>query len=153
MSNLENISLLLLVMAERIGELIPDCQLEQSLVENPEEHINNFDYSSKIEISSSLNGELILSISNGALKTILREVFFFELTENEDCDLVLNSVCEFLNLIAANSTDYMEMIEMPIGIGIPEAIKKESSGKFAGKLPAMKIMPVAGEISIMFKSF
>ncbi|MFA8341484.1 MAG: chemotaxis protein CheX [Rhodothermaceae bacterium] len=153
MSNLEDISLLLLVMAERIGELVSDCQLEQSLIENPKEHIENFDYSSKIEISSSLKGELILSVSTSALKTILEKVFFFELDENEDPDLILNSVCEFLNLIAANSTDYMEGIEMPIEIGIPEAVKKENLTEFSGKLPAMKILPGEGEISIMFNSF
>lgn len=152
MSNLEDISLLLLVMAERIDELVSECQLEQSLVENPSDYEKKFDYCSKIQISSGLNGELILATSTDALKIILEKVFFFELDENEDRDLVLNSVCEFLNLIAANSTDYMEMIELPIDIGIPEALSTDELGKFAGPLPAMKISPAEGEILIMFKS-
>lgn len=153
MSNFEDISLLLHVMAERIEELISNCQLEQSIVEDLKKSTNGFEYCSKIKISSSLEGELILAISKDALKIILDRVFFFEFSDDEDNDLILNSVCEFLNLIAANSTNYMEMIELPIDIGIPEILETQNINNHPDPLPAMKIYPEDGEVLLMFNSY
>lgn len=150
MSNIEDISLLLHVMAERIDELIFDCQLEQDLIENPDEQLDNYDFCSKIKISSSLEGELILALSTDALKIILDKVFFFEYDENEDIDIINNGVCEFLNLISANSTSYMESIELPIEIGIPELLIKQKIESKSDPLPAMKIIPESGKILLMY---
>ena len=151
MRNFEEISLLLHVMAERINELVSDCKLEQALIEKPNERLAGYDYCSKIKISSSLEGELILAISTDALKIILSNVFFFEFDENEDETLIYNGVCEFLNLIAANSTRYMESIELPIEIGIPEIIEDKKISDQPEPLPAMRVITEGGKILLTYK--
>jgi hypothetical protein len=79
----------------------------------------NIDYAASIEITGSLNGDLLIFASKKALKYMFKAVYDTEYEVVEKNGLIQDSLNEFLNSIIASSTELFSSTSFPIEFGIP----------------------------------